>query len=210
VSISFDAGSVNKPIYVTICDGWNELQPGLASSSKLLKTFSLGPAGITLDRAFTVSVSGLADDNGMTLALLQDGKWLSVPTTRVQATGELRGLINRLGILSVMRKSDVEGEVESVPTKFSLEQNYPNPFNPSTTIRYDVPVESKVTLTIYDVLGRKVRTLVDRQLRPGVYEERWNASSLASGAYYYRIDARDVTSGAGRKFSETKRLVLLK
>ena len=104
----------------------------------------------------------------------------------------------------------VQGEKSTMPTTFALSQNYPNPFNPSTTIRYDVPVESKVTLTIYDMLGRKVRTLVDRQLKPGAYAETWNASALASGTYYYRIDARDVTPGSGRRFSETKRLVLLR
>ena len=104
----------------------------------------------------------------------------------------------------------VENNGQTVPTQFALAQNYPNPFNPSTTIRFEAPVESRVTLTIYDMLGRKVQTLVDRQLKPGVYAEIWNASMLASGAYYYRIDARDVTPGSGRRFSETKRLVLLK
>jgi hypothetical protein len=104
----------------------------------------------------------------------------------------------------------VQSEKSIMPATFALSQNYPNPFNPSTTIRYDVPVEAKVTLTIYDMLGRKIQTLVDRQVKPGVYAETWNASSMASGAYYYRIDARDATPGSGRRFSETKRLVLLK
>ncbi|MCX6142865.1 MAG: T9SS type A sorting domain-containing protein [Ignavibacteriales bacterium] len=98
----------------------------------------------------------------------------------------------------------------TLPTAFSLSQNYPNPFNPSTIIRYGVPVESKVTLVIFDMLGRKVQTLVDGQLKAGVYTETWNASALASGVYYYRIDARDVTPGSGRRFSETKRLILMK
>jgi hypothetical protein len=106
--------------------------------------------------------------------------------------------------------TSVQGEKATVPTAFALSQNYPNPFNPSTTIRYEIPVDSRVTLTIFDMLGRKVQTLVDRQLKPGVYAETWDASSFASGAYYYRIDARDLTSGSGRRFSETKRLMLLK
>jgi hypothetical protein len=104
----------------------------------------------------------------------------------------------------------VQNEKSIVPAAFALSQNYPNPFNPSTTIRYDIPVESKVTLTIYDMLGRKIQTLVDGQRKPGVYTETWNAASSASGAYFYRIDARDATPGSGRRFSETKRLVLLK
>jgi photosystem II stability/assembly factor-like uncharacterized protein len=108
------------------------------------------------------------------------------------------------------RAVSVHDEKSTLPTQFSLFQNYPNPFNHSTTIRYQVPVESRVTLTVFDMLGRKVQTLVDRQLKAGVYTETWNASSLTSGAYYYRIDARDVTPGSGRRFSETKRLILLK
>ena len=112
--------------------------------------------------------------------------------------------------LEIQALVSVQSEKPELPAKFALLQNYPNPFNPSTTIRFEAPVESRVTLTIYDMLGRKVQTLVDRQLKPGVYAEIWNASMLASGAYYYRIDARDVTPGSGRRFSETKRLVLLK
>jgi hypothetical protein len=108
------------------------------------------------------------------------------------------------------RAVSVHDEESTLPTTFSLSQNYPNPFNPSTTIRYEVPVESKVTLTIFDMLGRRVQTLVDGQMKAGAYTERWNASSLASGAYFYRIDAREMTPGSDRRFSETKRLVLLK
>ena len=112
---------------------------------------------------------------------------------------------------------EIQGSLTSVrngqaalPTSFSLAQNYPNPFNPSTVIRFEIPVASKVTLTIYDMLGRNVRTLVDGQLRPGIYSETWNASGCASGTYFYRIEARDVSPGSGNRFSETKRLVLVK
>jgi len=96
------------------------------------------------------------------------------------------------------------------PTEFALGQNYPNPFNPSTTIWFQVPTESKVTLTIFDALGRRVHTLVDRQLKAGVYTETWNASAFSSGVYYYRLDAGAVTAGSGQNFSETRRLLLVK
>jgi hypothetical protein len=209
VSIAFDAGSVSKPIYVTLGNGSNNPQ-SVPTSSKPQKIFALGPEGIKLERTCTVSVSGVTDDKGVTLALLQDGKWLSVSTTYDYASGSVRGVIDRLGVFGVIRKSDADGEAVNVPGQFSLGQNYPNPFNPSTTIRYEVPVESKVTLTVFDMLGRKIQTLVDAQLKPGTYAETWNASSRASGVYFYRIDAHDVTSGSGKGFSETKRLVLLK
>lgn len=89
-----------------------------------------------------------------------------------------------------------------IPETFALEQNYPNPFNPTTTIRFQVPVLSDVTLTVYDVLGREVETLVNDSKGAGVYEVTWNAANLSSGVYYYRL-----TAGS---FSDVKKLLLLK
>ena len=88
------------------------------------------------------------------------------------------------------------------PSEYHLEQNYPNPFNPSTTIKFSVPKESNVNLSIYNVLGELVSTLVDEQMKEGYYEYEFNASKLASGIYIYRISADD--------FLETKKMVLLK
>jgi hypothetical protein len=91
---------------------------------------------------------------------------------------------------------------ELIPKEYSLEQNYPNPFNPSTTIKFAVPRESNVNLSIYNVLGELVSTLVDDQKKSGYYEYEFNASSLASGVYLYRIKAGD--------FVETKKMILMK
>ena len=85
---------------------------------------------------------------------------------------------------------------------FKLYQNYPNPFNPNTVISYQLPVISHVKLGIYDILGRKIVTLVNEEKQPGNYEVEFNASKLASGIYFYKITAGN--------FSETKKLVLLK
>jgi hypothetical protein len=67
-----------------------------------------------------------------------------------------------------------------------------------------------VTLTIFDGLGRKVQTIVDRQLGPGRYSEQWTASGFSSGVYYCRLDAKESGSASGRQFSTTMRLVLVK
>ncbi len=89
-----------------------------------------------------------------------------------------------------------------VPSAFTLDQNYPNPFNPTTNIRYSLPFASKVTLKVYDILGREVRTLVNAVQAPGQYTVTLNAQQLASGVYFYRINAGN--------FSETKKLLLLR
>ena len=88
------------------------------------------------------------------------------------------------------------------PQKYSLSQNYPNPFNPSTQISYQVPSSSRVSLKVFDVLGREVATLVNEVKPAGTYTATFNANSIPSGVYFYRLQ-----SGS---FTETKRLVLIK
>ena len=102
----------------------------------------------------------------------------------------------------------------AVPAEFSLSQNYPNPFNPTTRIQYSLPsigsglaqgrvgVGSHVRLTVYDVLGREVTTLVDEVKDPGKYTVQWDASNVASGVYYYRLSTEN--------FIQSRTLLLLK
>lgn len=92
-------------------------------------------------------------------------------------------------------------------TTYALAQNYPNPFNPTTIFNYQLPVDGHVTLTIYDVLGRKVNTLVDEDKSAGSYEVNFDARNLASGVYFYRID---IHGNDGRDFSSIKKMLLLK
>jgi hypothetical protein len=95
-----------------------------------------------------------------------------------------------------------EGGSTGLPTHFSLEQNYPNPFNPSTAISYDLPIAGRVTMKVYDVLGREVATLVDGFVEAGHHRETFDASRYTSGVYFYRLTAGD--------FTQTKKLLLLK
>ncbi|MDX2129110.1 MAG: T9SS type A sorting domain-containing protein [Chloroherpetonaceae bacterium] len=92
------------------------------------------------------------------------------------------------------------------PRGFELSQNYPNPFNPSTTIRFQLPFSSNTRLEVYDILGRKLSTLVNGYLQRGAYQIAFDASGLASGFYFYRIEA---TAGSS-SFSATKKMMLIK
>ncbi|MBK6913528.1 MAG: T9SS type A sorting domain-containing protein [Ignavibacteriales bacterium] len=95
------------------------------------------------------------------------------------------------------------------PTGYTLFQNYPNPFNPKTTIEYEVPEKSNVTIKIYDILGREVKTLVDNEEKiRWKYKVEFDATNIASGVYFYRMQVNPV-SGAG-SFTETKKMVVLK
>ena len=100
------------------------------------------------------------------------------------------------------RSPDAEGKNNNIDINFSLSQNYPNPFNPTTLIKYNIPRLSKVTLSIYDLLGREVERLVDEEKPPGQYEVKFNANRLSSGIYFYRMQAGS--------FFDTKKLILLK
>ncbi len=96
----------------------------------------------------------------------------------------------------------------TAPKEFRLEQNFPNPFNPSTTIYYDLPHDSRISIVVYDILGREVRRLVDGIDEAGCHEVRFDARGLASGAYFYRMQADPVAGGKG--FSNVKKLLVLK
>jgi hypothetical protein len=89
-----------------------------------------------------------------------------------------------------------------IPTTFSLSQNYPNPFNPSTTIKYGLPKDVKVTLEVYNILGQRVGQLVNEEQKAGYYEVLFQNSNLASGAYFYRLSAGE--------FIQTKKLMLVR
>jgi len=87
------------------------------------------------------------------------------------------------------------------PKEFKLEQNFPNPFNPTTTIQYQLPVNSKVTLKVYDILGSELKTLVNEEQEAGYKEVKFDASNVASGIYIYKLQA-------GKRVSIKKMMVI--
>jgi hypothetical protein len=112
--------------------------------------------------------------------------------------GNLSAVSNQVSVIV----TGVESQRSGIPTKYGLDQNFPNPFNPTTVINYQLPVNSHVTLKIYDALGREVASLVNDDQSAGYKSVTFDASTLPSGVYLYRI-----TAGS---FVETKKLVLIK
>jgi hypothetical protein len=109
----------------------------------------------------------------------------------VYVAGSGAGPANRLDYvaLKLNQVSVAVGESPEYPTRFALHQNHPNPFNPSTTFTFDIPYSIFVILRVYDVLGREVTTLVNEVKQPGRYEVTWDGSGIASGVYFYRLQA---------------------
>jgi hypothetical protein len=96
----------------------------------------------------------------------------------------------------------VNNVTNTLPKQYSLSQNYPNPFNPTTQIKFSIPEAGNVKLTVYDVVGREIGVLVNKNLAAGTYNYTWNASNFASGIYFYRIESKN--------FVMVKKMVLLK
>jgi hypothetical protein len=122
-------------------------------------------------------------------------------------TGELlNGVINANGTIELtdsnLTRIAVQQEA-AIPEKFALFQNYPNPFNPNTTIKFNLPQAGRVQLTIYNVLGERVVELLDKQLEAGSHAIAFDASRLASGIYFYRLQA-------GKDFVAVKKMLLAK
>ncbi len=116
---------------------------------------------------------------------------------KAQESAELANINNVLttGVTAVEK-------TPGVPQQFQLQQNYPNPFNPATVIEYALPKGGLVVLTVYDILGREVSTLVNGWNDAGVYRVRWNASGFASGVYCYRLQCGS--------YSETKTMIVIR
>ena len=106
--------------------------------------------------------------------------------------------------VTVLKTTSVElpSDMRKLPNSYMLQQNFPNPFNPSTTISFDLPKKSFVSLKIFDVLGREAASIVSEEMPAGSYTRQWNVSVLPSGIYFYRLQANN--------FVDTKKLILLR
>jgi hypothetical protein len=154
----------------------------------------------TGDTLWTARYNGTANGNdyGSEVAVID--------TTRVFVTGSvIMSPASTSSIYTVRYSTQIVGinPISSiVPKSFNVEQNYPNPFNPTTIFRFDIPKESMVNITIFDVLGRAVEVLANETLKPGTYEAKWDASNYASGMYFYKVQAD--------AFTMTKKMILTK
>lgn len=152
-------------------------------------------------------------DNGVTWSAFNSG----LPATSVTAlAANVRGAMfagtSGNGVFSSQSTTSIKESGSEIPTAFKLAQNYPNPFNPSTMIKYELPQAGEVQLTIYDLNGQRVRTLVQQQQPAGQYEVIWDGrneegEAVASGLYNYQLRAMPST---GSGFVQARRMALVR
>jgi choice-of-anchor B domain-containing protein len=187
---------------------WSNASPGGGNISYKFRIRKNGQSAETyfladrngFDSAITFT-KGRLDSIGKQLGFSGDSV---VTVCKITAYNGLDSISSSNSILLTLKSTSVGIHPISslIPDVFRLENNFPNPFNPSTNIKFQLPEKSFVRLTIYDMLGREVQTLLNEEVTPGFYNFTFNASELNSGIYFYKLETN--------KFSDTKRMVLIK
>jgi Secretion system C-terminal sorting domain/HYDIN/CFA65/VesB-like, Ig-like domain len=127
--------------------------------------------------------------------------WIALPSKVYPMNNSIVAQVNKLGKFKVVFDSTYSGN-NTVPSNYALKQCYPNPFNPSTTIEYYLPEDAYINLTIYDAIGQEIIRLEDNVKSAGRYSIHWDASGIASGIYFYQLQAGE--------FIDTKKMILLR
>lgn len=196
--VLYKSASLFSAKYPSLVNNIGNMTSGLSGSGEIL--FLYDNAGrlldsLTYDDAAPWPVK--ADGNGSSLELTNPALENSVGENWKASIGHgTPGAVNSTFYVGV------ENSDNTIPFEFSLSQNYPNPFNPSTIVRYTIKNSGKVTLSVYDLLGRKISVIVDKLQKPGQYEIEWNAGSFGSGIYFYRLQSGN--------YSAVKKMLLVR
>lgn len=155
---------------------------------------------------YTITVGPITGELGSTIVL--DSSWFPPSNPWMWSTLDVNVPWGGPYVLMLDDPTDVSYlDGVGLPTAFALKQNYPNPFNPNTDVQFDVPRNCHVNIAVYNVLGHKVRNLIDKELAAGTYVATWDGKneagkSVSSGIYFYRMNAEE--------FVATKKMMLLK
>jgi hypothetical protein len=206
-------GDTIAVVQTPVTTGWNLI--GSVTSAVSCSSITSNPPGMITGSFFDYAGTYTITDS----IRPGHGYWVKVDTIGVLILSSTPSLASAAGRIIITPTGELPppspdagmpSAMLRVPAQFSLEQNYPNPFNPSTVVRYSLPAISRVTLKVYDILGREVATIVDATQNAGGHAAEWNASGVSSGLYFYTLRASGVQAGHHDAVSETKKLLVLR
>jgi photosystem II stability/assembly factor-like uncharacterized protein len=190
-------------------ESWTQINNGLSTNWVYAITYnSLGVlfAGSMGDGVYK------STDNGDSWTQINSGlSNFNIRSITVDSDGYVYAATDGAGVFRSTQSTTfvISNNESKLPSIFALRQNYPNPFNPSTRITYTLPVQSRVTLTMYNILGQVIASLAEGVQEAGSKSVAWNAACMTSGVYFYRLDATSV-SDPSKRFSQTRKMVLIK
>jgi len=197
------AGTHNVGIYCSTDDGTSWIKRDSGMTNEWVKALAFSGKNI-----FAATMGGgvcISSNSGMTWTAVNTGLPNPYPYTYALAVSTTDLFVGAAQGIWRRPLSEMVTSINQLPTiaySFTLEQNYPNPFNPATTVRYSLPHKSQVLLAVYNTLGQRVAILVQGQQEAGSFEVTFDGSGLASGMYFYRIQAGT--------YVDTKRLLLIR
>jgi hypothetical protein len=190
--------------------GWNMI--GSVSGKVLVSSIGSIPPGMITSKFFGYSNGYNTADTilpgaGYWVKVGQDGTLILSSDSSFVIENRIR--ISPISALPPPPPNDIGVNTLAELKEYAVAQAYPNPFNPSTTIQYQLPSDSRVTLKIYNLFGQVVATLTDGVVSAGYKSVEWNASTFASGIYFYRLEATSVANPS-KTFTSVKKMVLIK
>jgi hypothetical protein len=195
---------------IAVSQGWNLI--GSLSAPIPVGSISSDPGGLVTSNFFGyqgtyATAAALEPGQGYWVKVSGAGELILNGTAAAAAANRIR--IQDTGERPPAPPDDATLADNTLPKEFGLSQNYPNPFNPTTTLAFQLPVDSRVKLVVYDVMGRTVATLADEVMGAGYKSMAWDAARVASGVYFYRVDATALEDPA-RSFTQVKKMLLLR
>jgi hypothetical protein len=196
---------------ITVNQGWNMI--GSISEPIATSSITSEPPGIVTSDFFGYTSSYVSSDTiypgkGYWSKVSQAGKLILSSTPDIALLS--KNAIHIVPTKELPPRPPFENTEEKlIPKQYSLEQAYPNPFNPTTTIKYSLPVDSRVILKVYNTLGQVVNVLANEVQSAGYKSVNWVASEVASGVYFYKLEAVSV-SDPNNSFTQVKKMVLVR
>jgi hypothetical protein len=201
---------------IPVIDGWNMI--GALSVPIPISSITSDPPGLVVSDFFGYNGDYYAVEYPQDTIMPMKGYWVKAngPGTLILSTTQSAEAIAKNAIRIVhtneLPPSPPDGSTATelaIPKEYALGQAYPNPFNPATTIKYELPKDSKVSLKVYNLLGQVVAVLVDEVQSASYKSIEWNAGAASSGIYFYKLEATSIAE-PGKSFVQVKKMLLLK